>query len=123
MTRRLVLFAHGSTDPRWRRTFEDLAGRMAARTGAGSVDLAYMEFVSPTLMDAAGRAAADGVRSLIVLPLFLSAGGHVARDIPAQADAIRAHFPSLDVVVLSPVGEDPRVAAAIERIASDALDS
>ncbi len=113
---RLVLFAHGSSDPRWRAPFESLHREMAAELGTDAIALAYMEFVSPTLIDAAAEASRDGIEWLRVLPLFLSAGAHVARDIPAQADEVRARFPRLKVEVLPPIGEDPRFVALLKQL-------
>ncbi len=50
----LVLYAHGSRDPRWRATFEELAAE------AGAV-LAYLELSAPTLDEVIDQAAGAGV--------------------------------------------------------------
>ena len=44
---RLVLFAHGSADRRWRVPFEELTANLAEHPGADKVRLAYMEFAHP----------------------------------------------------------------------------
>ncbi len=118
---RLVLFAHGSMDPRWRAPFEDLDRALAAELGRDRVTLAYMEFVGPTLLDAASNAARDQVQILRVLPLFLSAGAHVAMDIPEQATQARWQFPQLNVEVLPPIGEDPRFVTLLKVVARESL--
>jgi len=118
-TDRLVLFAHGSRDSRWRAPFERMLERLQADLGADGVDLAFMEFSPPSLMDAARRAEADGVRTLRILPLFLAGGAHVAKDIPEQVAAVRAIWPHLAIEVLAPVGEDPRFVDLLERIARE----
>ena len=121
MSRRIVLFAHGSADPRWRAPFEALLRRLRTEMGEGAVDLAYMEFAAPTLQDVAERARREGVSTLRLLPLFLAAGGHVARDIPVQAEEVRRRH-GLQVEILPPVGEDPRFAALVEAIAREATE-
>jgi sirohydrochlorin cobaltochelatase len=117
---RLILLAHGSRDPRWRAPFERLEADLAAALGAGQVRLAYMEFVGPTLFDRAAEAVRDGVSELRVLPLFLSAGAHVAQDIPAQVAEARGHHPGLQIEVLQPIGEHPRFAALLREVAREA---
>jgi sirohydrochlorin cobaltochelatase len=116
----LILFAHGSGDPRWRQPFERLEAEVARRVGGDRVRLAYMEFARPTLDEVAAEAARRGVLRLRLLPLFLSAGGHVATDVPALvADVIHRH-PQLQIEVLPPAGEDPRLMALLEDIAEEA---
>jgi sirohydrochlorin cobaltochelatase len=117
---RLVLFAHGSRDPRWRAPFERLAADLAAELGPDRVRLAYMEFVGPTLADVAADAAREGVICLRVLPLFLAAGAHVATDIPEQSGAARRAHPGLRIEVLDPIGEHPRFVALARELARDA---
>jgi len=118
---RLVLFAHGSGDPRWRAPFEKLDRELAAELGRERVTLAYMEFVGPTLLDAASGAVRDGIEELRVLPLFLSAGAHVAQDIPEQAAKTRSKFPKLQVQVLPPIGEDQRFVDLIKKASRESL--
>lgn len=116
---RLILFAHGSRDPEWRAPFERLADALAADLGPDRVDLAYLEFSEPTLEEAAAAAAADGVRTARILPLFLASGKHLKEDLPPRAaTAGRAH--GVRVEVLPAVGEDPRLLDLLERIARQA---
>ncbi len=118
---RLILFAHGSRDPRWRKPFEVLSSNMATELGADCVRLAYLEMFRPTLFDIATEAVRDGFLHLRVLPLFLSAGAHVAEDIPTQVAEAQTMYPQLHIEVVPPVGEHPSVVSAIEAIAREAL--
>jgi len=107
--KRLVLLAHGSKDTRWQVPFNELTTGLNERLGVDSVRLAYMEFIAPTLSDVAEEAVMDGKRELLVVPLFLAAGAHLAEDIPAQATEARRRFPQLQIELLPPIGEHPRV--------------
>jgi sirohydrochlorin cobaltochelatase len=122
-TVRLLLFAHGSRDPRWRAPFDRLERTLRGELGDDRVRLAYMEFVGPTLPDAAAEAVRDGVTTLRVLPLFLSAGAHVAQDVPAQAEEARRRHPSLNLEVLPPIGEDPRFVTLMKAVSLEALEN
>ncbi len=118
---RLILVVHGSRDPRWREPFDRLTAALIGELGAGAVRLACLELIPPTLMEAAGEAARDGVRRLRLLPLFMAGGAHVDRDIPAQAAAVRARFPELVVEVLPTIGDDPRFALLLRDLATEAV--
>jgi sirohydrochlorin cobaltochelatase len=116
---RLVIFAHGSQDSRWRLPFEELAANLTERHGTDKVRLAYMEFVHPTLLDIVREAAQDGKLHLRVLPLFLAAGAHVAEDIPQQIADAQGAFPQVKIELLKPIGEHPRVKELFRDIACD----
>jgi len=114
---RLVIFAHGSPDIRWRLPFEELTASLTERHGADKVGLAYMEFAHPSLAEVAREAARDGKSRLRVLPLFLAAGGHMSEDIPLQVAAVQMSFPQVRIELLQPIGEHPRVKELFREIA------
>jgi sirohydrochlorin cobaltochelatase len=117
----LVLFAHGSRDPRWRAPFLKLLDHLRGHEGEESVALAFMEFAPPTLVDVAKHADARGIGRLRLLPLFLAGGAHVAKDIPEQVGWVKEALPSLEVEVLPPIGEDPRFESLLREITREAL--
>ena len=106
----IVLFAHGSRDASWAKPFEDIAAQLSAEF---SVRLAYLEQMKPTLHEAIASLAAEGVRSIRVVPLFLGAGGHVKDDLPPLVSAARAAHPGLAITLEDPIGERPEVLVAI----------
>ena len=116
---RLVIFAHGSQDSRWRLPFEELTASLIERLGVDKVRLAYMEFVHPSLADVVLEAARDGKLHLRVLPLFLAAGAHVAEDIPRQIADTQGDFPEVKIELLKPIGEHPRVKQLFRDIACE----
>jgi sirohydrochlorin cobaltochelatase len=118
--KQLILFSHGSKDPRWRSTFEKFAESIKSELGENSLRLAYMEFAPPTLGDVAEQSTAQGISSLRVLPLFMAGGAHLDRDVPAQVREVKLRFPGLDIEVLEPVGEDPRFFAVMREIVKEA---
>ena len=88
----LLLFAHGARDPQWALPFEAVAAIVRQRRPEMPVELAYLEFMGPNLIDAGHRLAAQGCTRVDVVPLFLGAGGHVRKDLPALlADLAQAH--------------------------------
>lgn len=115
----LVLFAHGSKDPRWRAPFLQMLATLRTELGAPRVGLAFMEFAEPTLLQVARDAHRDGVDSLRLLPLFLAGGAHVAKDIPVQVAEVKETLPGMSVEIMPPVGEDPRFARLLLSIARE----
>lgn len=118
----LVLLAHGSKDPQWRVPFERIVDAVQGQSGETRVRLAYMEFVRPTLMDVARECLGQQILRLKILPLFLSTGVHLATDVPGQVNQAKAQFPQLEVELLAPVGEDPRLAGLIQQIVIETLN-
>jgi sirohydrochlorin cobaltochelatase len=116
---RLVLFAHGSAKPEWRVSVDRLYAKLQARAGEQHVRVAFLTSCEPDLAAVAAEAVQDGVVELRILPLFMSAQGHVLRDLPGICAELRARWPDLEVSELPPVGEHPRVVAAMADIAAD----
>mgnify|MGYP001194047273 CR=1 FL=1 len=118
MTRALLLFAHGARDPNWALPFQDIARRVREQRPGLSVELAFLEFMAPTLPDAGARLAASGSTQVDVLPLFLGAGGHVRKDLPALMDELAAAHPQVRWQLQRAIGEFDSV---VEAMAAAAL--
>ncbi|WP_428954836.1 sirohydrochlorin chelatase [Streptomyces sp. cg35] len=97
----LVLVAHGSRDPRALATVGELAGRIREQRPGLTVRLAHIELNEPLLTDVLAGLP-DGGRAVLV-PLLLSRGHHVKRDLPRAAEAA-AH---LLTRVAEPLGPHP----------------
>ncbi|MCB9475259.1 MAG: CbiX/SirB N-terminal domain-containing protein [Deltaproteobacteria bacterium] len=121
MKKRLILFSHGSRDPRWRQPFEDLFHALQGALGDDAVRNGYMEVASPTLDDLAAEAKEQGFHELVLLPLFMAGGGHVAHDIPRLVRAAEQAHPPVRIRILPAIGEHPKIAEFIARIAADAF--
>ncbi len=118
----LVLLAHGSKDPQWRVPFERIVDAVQGQSGKTKVRLAYMEFIGPTLMYVVRECVGEQIMHLRILPLFLSIGAHLATDVPEQVNQAKARFPQLEVELLAPVGEDPRLTRLIQQIVVETLN-
>lgn len=113
----VILFAHGSRDPQWRRPVEAVALRISQVQPAAQVRCAYLELCEPDLPSAAAALAQAGVTRLTVLPMFLGTGKHAREDLPLLIDQVRAAHPQIALEVLAAVGEDPRMLDLMARIA------
>ncbi len=115
-----MLFAHGARDPRWAAPFQAVAARLREQAPAAEVRLAFLELMTPDLPTAGAELAAAGCTDVVVLPLFLGAGGHVRQDLPRIVDGLRSAFPAVRWALQPPVGELPSVIGAMAEAALDA---
>lgn len=115
--RGLLLFAHGARDPNWARPFQAVAEQVAAAEPQVQVRLAFLEFMSPDLVQAGDELALAGCRQVDVLPLFLGAGGHVRKDLPALMERLRDAHPAVRWGLRRAIGEEPRVVRAMAEAA------
>jgi sirohydrochlorin cobaltochelatase len=113
MTTGLVLFAHGARDPRWAHTIEALAARVSELSPGLAVEPGYLEMMKPDLAEAVRRLVAQGVTSVVVAPVFLSAGGHVLRDLPEQLALLEPQHPGITFRVEPALGSRPEVLDAM----------
>jgi sirohydrochlorin cobaltochelatase len=106
----VVLIAHGARDARWTEPFVAMRSLLAERLAPANVRLAFMEFSPPTLGDVVAEVCRGGARRILVVPIFLSGGGHVANDIPKLVDAERGRHPEATFIVSGAIGEEQEVA-------------
>ncbi len=121
-TTRVVLFAPGLDEARLRKPFEELEATLKNELGRDRVRLAYVSAASPNLADVAAEAADDGIARLRILPLFLTPGGPLEKEIPEQVSVVRAQVPQLTVELMKPVGEHPRMRTLLHALAREAAN-
>lgn len=112
----IVLFAHGSRDPLWRVPFDAML-EAVRRAHTGPVLLAFLESMRPGLDEAVDTLAAQGLRSIRVVPLFLAAGSHIRQDMPQLIEEAQARHPGVVITTLHVMGDDKDIQAAIVRYA------
>ena len=119
MTTGVLLFAHGARDRRWAQPFEAVARQVRDADAARPVELAFLEFMQPDLVEAGERLASAGCLRVDVVPLFLGAGGHVRKDIPELLARLQAAHPTVQWRLHPAVGETDAVVEAMARAAGD----
>ena len=120
--RGIVLFAHGARDPEWARPFERIRDRIRASRPECPIELAYLDFMSPTLDEAVAALAEEGASSITVFPLFMAQGGHVKDDLPRMVEALRHSRPHLPICMETALGDVPEILEAISAWILDRVD-
>jgi sirohydrochlorin cobaltochelatase len=77
--------------------------------------------MSPNLETCAGTLAAEGFRSVIVVPMFIAQGGHLKNDVPLLMEKLRQQHPQVEFRVSPPVGEAEPIVAAMADYALDLI--
>jgi sirohydrochlorin ferrochelatase len=80
----VILVGHGSRDPQARSVLTALRDAVARRLAPLMVELAWIELDTPLLTDVLASDT-DPRTGPVVVPLLLSRGTHLARDLPADA--------------------------------------
>ena len=117
----IVLLAHGARDPEWARPMERLVEAVSRQLPDAHVASAFLEFMSPTLGDAIDAAVAAGSQRVRVVPVFLAAGGHVKRDVPAMIESAKLRHPGCTIEMAGVLGESEAVIAAMAAAAAAGL--
>ena len=113
----LILYVHGARDARWAEPFYRLRDKVAKRAPRSRVVVAFLEHAEPSLVQAAGAMAAEGITFIRVVPMFFGRGGHLREDLPRQLRAARAAAPSAEFDVGEAAGENEAVLEALATFA------
>ncbi len=113
----VILFAHGSRDPLWRRPMEAVAARLRDRWPGRVVRCAYLELTEPDLPTTAAELAGLGLSSVRIVPMFLGAGRHVREDLPTLVAGLHQQHPGVRWDLRPPVGEDERLLETLADLA------
>ena len=121
MTTALVLFAHGARDPEWANPMRRVQAVVRQRVADIPVELAFLEFMSPNLIDCAAGLIAQGARKIVVVPMFVARGGHLKKETPEMIAVLRSTYPDVDFSLAGAVGENDLVIQAMAAAAIDEL--
>ncbi len=101
----LLLVAHGSR----RQASNDEIKMMAKKADKVSqkfqkVSHAFLELSTPSIPDGIRNCISDGAEKVVVLPCFLSAGRHVAIDIPEEVKIVQNEYPDIEIIIAPYLG-------------------
>lgn len=102
----LVLAAHGSRRAASNEEVRHLAQVLTQRAPAQCrrVLAGFLELAAPSITEAIDAAVADNPSEVVVVPYFLSAGRHVALDLPALVEECRRAHPQARIRVTDHLG-------------------
>jgi sirohydrochlorin cobaltochelatase len=107
----VILFAHGAREPEWAAPFEKV--RDGLRSEGVRVELAYLEIMKPSLEDSVRVLAAEGLKSVAIVPLFLAQGKHLKHHLPELVAGLKRRHANVEFRVTPALGDEPEIVAAI----------
>jgi sirohydrochlorin ferrochelatase len=116
----LQLIAHGSRRPEANADLQHFAEEIRARRLYSVVVASFLELAEPSIEEGAARCVAEQVERVVLLPLFLSAGVHVQRDLVEARERLRARFPHVDFRLAEPIGRHALLLKIVEDRAREA---
>jgi len=111
----LIVFGHGSRDLLWAETLEALRERLRVALPDTEVDLAYLEFLKPTLAECVEALWQRGCRDIAMLPAFVAEGAHLREELPVLVEQARSGREGLSIRLLPAMGDLPGVQEAVVR--------
>ena len=119
MTTALILFAHGARDPEWANPMRRVQANIRQRMTSVPVELAFLEFMTPTLPERAAEMIALGADKIVVMPMFVARGGHLKKETPEMIEVLRLKYPKVTFSLGNAIGEHELV---VEAMATAALE-
>lgn len=110
----VIVLGHGSRYPQGRAVIRETAERYQKQHPALVVRHGFVEMAEPCLEDALAELVAEGVERIIVVPLFLSFGHHIAKDLPERMQQAAARYPNVNLITTAPIGADPLLCDIIQ---------
>jgi len=117
----LLLIAHGSRREESNLEIESLVNNIASfNTKEFDVVMpAFLEFATPSIVEAIKKCSDIGASSVTVLPYFLSAGVHITRDIPGEIAKASKNSPNLKIKIANYFGSRDEIAEILIKTALD----
>jgi sirohydrochlorin ferrochelatase len=120
----LLLVAHGSRREVSNDEIRILAKRLQAMNHPfAEIGCAFLEIGQPSIQEALHRLIADGAKEIVVLPYFLSAGRHVATDIPEQIKQVKNQYPNVQIGIATYLGASEMIAELVMKQALEKLSA
>jgi sirohydrochlorin ferrochelatase len=74
----------------------------------------FLELAEPTIDQGGELCVSLGAERVVLLPLFLSAGVHVQRDLTEARDRLAERYPQVDFRLAEPLGRHPLLLKVVE---------
>ncbi len=115
MKKGIVVLGHGSRLEAANEEFRAICGLLAATDRDSVYAPAFLSMSEPGLITTAKQMYEDGIREIIVLPVFVTTGSHVARDIPEIIEVLKSSCTGLKIVMAEHLGADSGLVELLHR--------
>jgi len=120
MTTTVLLVGHGSRNQAGNQEIQTFQQQWQAQHPDWRIELCYIELADVLLEDGLSRAAQVSSR-VIVVPLIISAAGHVKMEIPEHIEDAREKFPTVEFIYTPHLGSNETLLTVLQNQLKSAL--
>jgi sirohydrochlorin cobaltochelatase len=114
MTTTVLLVGHGSRNQAGNDEIREFQQQWQAQHPDWRIELCYIELADVLLPEGLQRAA-QGSERVIVVPLIISAAGHVKMEIPEHIELAREKFPPVEFIYTPHLGSNETLLAILQK--------
>lgn len=119
----ILILGHGSRYPQGRDVIIQTAERYQKQHPESVVRYGFVEMSEPRLETVLDAMAAENLQKIIVVPMFLAFGHHIAKDLPERMALAAKRHPNVNLITTQPIGADPLLCDIIQaRIAESTVN-
>lgn len=117
----VIILSHGSKLKKANARLNKNIKIIKQKMGMNRILPGFLQFCRPDLAGSIKKLAAQGCRSVVIIPFFLFDGNHVTRDIPQELKKEKAKYPQIRFTYTKNLGEDKRIADIVVDILKEVL--
>ena len=113
-----IILGHGSRAKEANDALLTITDLIKGKLEIDIVEPAYLQLCEPSLKETVEKMAKQGVKNIVIMPLFLFRGIHIQEDVPAEVAKLKAEYAGkIEFAYAAHLGTDQRVAdIAVDRI-------
>jgi len=114
MKKSLLVLAHGSKVEETKKVMYKVKDNLVHRRKYDDVQIAFLQFNEPNISDTVAKIYEQGIREIIVVPMFLFNGNHILIDIPEELSKLKDKYKDLKISLADSIGFDERIVDILE---------
>lgn len=117
----IIILGHGSRREDANDEIREITARLQENKPETKYQVAFWQFGKPSLVDAIeGLLKEEQVEKIVIMPMFLTIGYHIHRDIPDKIFGLKTAYPNVKFAIARHLGSDPRIVEIAEDRINDA---
>jgi len=119
----IIILGHGSRREDANDEIREIAIKLMEQNPGKKYVAAFFEFGKPSLVDAIeGLINEMQVEKVIIMPMFLTVGNHIHRDIPNRILSFQTGYPNVKFAIAGHLGPDFRIVEIVKDRIKDAKE-
>ena len=118
----VIILGHGSRREEANQEVRELVDMLRKKAEDIPYKEAFLSFGSPNLEEAVNHLVQEGVKRIVVTPLFLVTGNHIQKDIPRELERLREKYPGVQLIPASHLGPHPEIMGIVKQRINEARE-